>query len=93
MSNHSGGYMLNEVLLELKESGITDKLTKEEKRKFVRKVLEIGRAEDCNDYEILGEMGKEFGLCADCGEDCEEFVGDCCINCHEDRETDEEEDS
>lgn len=66
MSNHSGGYMLNEVICKAKEMGILDTIGKEKSQEFVLTLIKIGKNYDCNDGEIIEDMGAEFGICNYC---------------------------
>lgn len=65
MSNHSGSYMLNDVLCVAKEMGILEAIGNEKTKEFVLRLLRIGRNYDCNDGEILDEL-EEFGICYGC---------------------------
>lgn len=66
MSNHSGGYMLNEVLQNLDAYKIFDFLGKEQTLLFLKKIRKIGVCYDCNGGEILGEMGDKLKICYGC---------------------------
>ena len=92
MSNHSGSYMLGEVLCTLKEMGITNNMEIKEKRELARKMIKIGNRYDCNDGEILEDIADEFGICAYCQKDTVEFKKDFCHTCYQECYGDEEED-
>ena len=82
MSNHSGSYMLNEVLYTAKNSGIFEAIGKEKARKFVLALIDIGENYDCNNGEILEEIGKELGLCYCCLSEAEDInYGGLCKKC------------
>ena len=66
MSNHSGSYMLNEVLCTAKDMGIFDDIGKEKAQEFALRVIEIGDDYDCNNGEIFEDIGKELGVCYCC---------------------------
>ena len=67
MSNHSGSFMLNSVLRLLDDHyNFFATLNKEETLKFIKKIIQIGISEDCNDGEILDEIGKKLGICYSC---------------------------
>lgn len=66
MSNHSGSFMLNEVICTAKDMGIFDAIGKEKAQEFALKLIEIGKDYDCNDGEILEEIGQELDICYCC---------------------------
>ena len=68
MSNHAGGHMLNEVLHLLEERGFFKSLSKKEMHEFAKQVLKIGCDWDCNNGEILEEIGRRFCICYCCQE-------------------------
>jgi len=81
MSNHSGGYMLNDVLLLLEEYEFFKHLNKTKLLEFIKKIISIGSDEDCNNGEILDEIGPKLGICYCCLEPAEEFEDDLCKKC------------
>lgn len=66
MSNHSGSYMLNEVLYAMKDMKIFESIGKEKAREFALEMIKIGKDYDCNDGEILNEIEEELGICYYC---------------------------
>jgi hypothetical protein len=58
--------MLNEVLCTAKEMGIFIAIGKEKTQEFALKLIEIGKDYDCNDGEILEDIGEELGICYCC---------------------------
>lgn len=82
MSNHSGSYMLNEVLCTAKDMGIFETIGKEKARKFALSLIEIGEDYDCNNGEILEDIGKELGICYCCLKGkCEVDYSGLCKDC------------
>ena len=82
MSNHSGNYMLNNVLTILQDDhDFFSKIGKEEAYLFVKKIIKVGNRYDCNSGEILEDIGLKLGVCygcikqADLNEDG--YCGDC----------------
>jgi len=63
MSNHSGSYILNDVLRLLENRGFFEKLTPEEIEAFFLEIVKIGNNCDCNQGEILEEIGERMGIC------------------------------
>lgn len=84
MSNHSGSFMLNNVLRLLDDHyNFFATLNKEETLKFVKKIIQIGISEDCNDSEILDEIGKKLGICYMCMEVAADINEDgICAKCY-----------
>ncbi|GAB3358698.1 hypothetical protein GCM10027566_23660 [Arachidicoccus ginsenosidivorans] len=66
MSNHTGSYMLNEVIKSLKEIGIFNKLTRTDSRALLKAVFGVGYQYDCNPGEILEDIAEEFDVCYSC---------------------------
>lgn len=76
MSNHSGSYMLNEVLFLLEEYGFFDRLTQEEMVTFSNSIAKIGCKHDCSDGEIFSDIGKRIKYCYCCHKFSEELDED-----------------
>jgi len=66
MSNHTGSYMLNEVLKSIKEIGIFKKLDKTETRDLLKAIFDVSYQYDCNPGEILEDIAEEFEVCYSC---------------------------
>lgn len=66
MSNHSGGYMLNDVLKLLHKEKFFESLSKESTKKFIKNIIDVGYANDCNNGEILEDIGEKLGICYSC---------------------------
>ncbi|MGB3767620.1 MAG: hypothetical protein WA947_13780 [Phormidesmis sp.] len=81
MSNHSGGYMLNEVLALLEKESVFEFWGKVKTQKLVRDIVRIGYDYDCNSGEILEDIGIRIGLCSCCRKPTEEFRNGLCQNC------------
>lgn len=79
MSNHSGSYMLNKVLCKAKDMGIFDSIGREKAHEFALEVTKIGRRYDCNNGEVLEDIGIEVGICYCCLEETYEldYMGLC----------------
>lgn len=76
MSNHSGSYLLNEVLHALHSRGVFALLGDNGTREFVRETLKIGREYDCNYGEILERLGATVGICIECAVDADDIDSD-----------------
>lgn len=84
MSNHAGSYQLNDVLKLLHAYRFFDTLEKERILSFIKSIVEIGNAYDCNNGEILDEIGKELGICYYCINFADEIdEGGVCVKCNE----------
>ena len=66
MSNHSGSYMLNEVLKAADEYGLFGFLGKEKTASSVLEIIQIGYGYDCNPGEILENIGSRQCVCYYC---------------------------
>lgn len=82
MSNHSGSYMLNEVLKKLDEKSVFALLGKEETQTLVQEIIKISYAYDCNPGEILEDMAERVGVCSYCLKGADEFYDGVCSRCH-----------
>lgn len=83
MSNHSGSYMLNNVLELCRENGILDALTKEARMKFFSDIVKLGCGYDCNEGEILEGIGEDYKICYLCLEEKDELENGICKECLE----------
>lgn len=82
MSNHDGGYMLNEVLLLLEKYGFFNTLRQQEIVDFAKDIVTIGNDHDCNDGEIFNKIGRRMKYCYCCRKFSEEFDDDgVCKDC------------
>lgn len=92
MSNHSGGYLLNYALHRLVENGLVERLGKEKTQQIVLDILEFAtRKYDCNDYEILNELGAPLGICRYCWQPVTETKEDICLPCRKEGGWDDDE--
>lgn len=66
MSNHSGSYMLRDVLALLEKRGFFANQEPEAIQQFLNEVLKIGDGHDCNHGEILDGIGERIGVCYGC---------------------------
>lgn len=66
MSNHSGSYMSNQVLCTAKNMGIFEAIGTEKLHQFALEVIKIARHHDCNNGEILDDVGRRLGICCCC---------------------------
>ena len=81
MSNHQGSYMINEVLYALKECNAFELLGRERTLEFLVKVRRISFDYDCNDGEILDNIGKELKICYQCWDYCDAMDYGICDIC------------
>ncbi|MEA2061007.1 MAG: hypothetical protein U9P10_10965 [Thermodesulfobacteriota bacterium] len=82
MSNHSGSYMLNDVLRMLEKKEIFDFLGKEKTQDLVLNVLKMSYQYDCNPGEILEDIGERVGICYYCQSPAEKFHDGICEKCY-----------
>ncbi|TSJ81474.1 MAG: hypothetical protein NMK33_03195 [Candidatus Cardinium sp.] len=63
MSNHSGSYQLNDVLILLDSYQFFETLEKEKILSLIKGIQKIGEEYDSNNGEILDGIGKKLGIC------------------------------
>lgn len=66
MSNHTGSYLLNEVLIKLEEENVFKMLGEEKTLTLIREIIQCSRRYDCNADEILYNIGKKLKICCSC---------------------------
>ncbi len=67
MSNHSGSYMLNEVLTLLDQAKVFELLGREATVKLLQDIVKLAeRRYDCNSGEIMLNHGRRLGICRIC---------------------------
>lgn len=82
MSNHSGSYMLNNVICMADKMGILETIGKEKTKEFILEILRIGRHYDCNSGEMLESLDK-FGICYCCYNENHDLEDGLCKECRE----------
>ena len=83
MSNHTGSYMLNDVLKMLERYGVFELLGETKTDALVLEIVQLGGYCDCNNGEMLNEIGERLGLCYACLEKGQEFEEGVCRTCRE----------
>ena len=83
MSNHSGSYMLNEILKTLLSHSVFESLETEKTQSIVLALLKIADDYDCNPGEILEGIGERLGVCYYCQSAAQDFRDGVCLNCYE----------
>lgn len=78
MSNHTGSYMINDILKTLEKISVFEILGREKSRSLVLDILEISTQYDCNPGEVLQDIGEKIGICYHCQSAAEEFHDDIC---------------
>ena len=82
MSNHDGGYLLNEVFRRLHKIGFVKKMGQKKAQRFVVEMTERARRYyNCNSSEILDELGRAYGLCGYCMEPAPKIIKNWCLKC------------
>lgn len=66
VSNHSGSYLINETLQILDNDKVFELLGKEKTLQLLLKIKSLGFEYDCNDGEILDEIGEKLNICYTC---------------------------
>jgi hypothetical protein len=82
MSNHSGSYMLNEIISLLNREQVFEFWGKERTQRIMLEMLSRATSEyDCNPGEVLEGHGTTLGLCYDCKLPADNVVDDLCQKC------------
>jgi len=81
MSNHSGSYMLGDVLELLDENKIFEMVGKDETLSLIKDIIRISDRYDCNPGEILDGVGERLGICYYCLNYAEKLERGLCPNC------------
>ena len=81
MSNHSGSYMLNNVLMMLQRYSVFDMIGAKKTQELVLEILWMSHDYDCNAGEILYNIGESVGVCHYCRGPAHEFRDGICKEC------------
>ncbi len=69
MSNHTGSYILNEILREVIGLDMLAALSDQQVERLIRKIWELCWKYDCNWGEIIDEsLAGHLGVCRSCGD-------------------------
>jgi hypothetical protein len=79
MSNHEGSFFLNEILTLLEEYKFFKKLGSVKTLEFINEAIQL--CEDCNNGEILDEIGERLGICYMCVEYAKKLEDGICSAC------------
>ena len=83
MSNHSGSYMLNEILKTPELQSVFQDIGIDKTQSLILKILQISDNYDCNSGEILDEIGEQFGICYCCKQRANTFIDGVCQSCYD----------
>jgi hypothetical protein len=82
VSNHAGGYLLNEVIEILDKAKVFDLLGKERSQDLILQITHRAcREYDCNAYEILEGYEARLGICHCCTSPAEKIKRGLCPTC------------
>lgn len=82
MSDHTGSYMLNEILVLMEKEQIFELLGKAGTQKFIKEMIQIScRSYDCNAGEILDGLTDRFELCYCCQSATVDLIDGLCREC------------
>ena len=81
MSNHSGSYMLNSVLLMLARESYFSKVGPEKTSEFIADVVRLAGKYDCNHGEILRDVSETLGICGRCFKHSDDLEDGSCPAC------------
>jgi hypothetical protein len=82
VSNHAGGYLLNEVIEILDKAKVFDLLGKERSQDLILEITRRARRDyDCNAGEILEGYEARLGICHRCTSPAEKIRRGLCPTC------------
>jgi hypothetical protein len=81
LSNHSGSYLLNEVLDSFFDLKLNEEVGKEATVEFVKRLVKIGHSYDCNPGEVLEGFDKIIHLCYSCLKQSDDLEDGLCPSC------------
>ncbi len=84
MSNHSGSYLINHILQRLHSYDVFETLGKEKTLEFLNEIKELGQEFDCNNGEILENIGKTLKVCYECYTYSDNLKYGVCEKCRQD---------
>jgi hypothetical protein len=85
MSNHSGSYMLNQVIEILDRHQIFSGIETTTAKTAIKEIVEMATNKyDCNQGEILEGCAQQFNLCYYCLADNDNPEDELCPTCRED---------
>ena len=82
MSNHSGSYMLNEVLQLLEKEAAFNFWGRTKTQEIALKIVQIGHDYGCGSGEILEDIGARIGLCYACRKQADKLHNGLCKACY-----------
>ena len=83
MSNHSGSYMLNGLLVMLERESFFSKIGPARTAEFVSDVLGLAVDHDGNPGEVLDGIGARLGICYQCRRRSDELEHGVCAACRD----------
>ncbi len=82
MSNHSGSYLLNEVIGILDRERVFERMGIADSQRMVTEIVQLCvKKYDCNPGEILEEHGQRLGICYYCLSSAQSLEEGLCVNC------------
>ena len=83
MSNHSGSYMLNSMLVMLERESFFSEIGPARTAEFVSDVLGLASDYDGNLGEVLDGIGERLGICCQCCRPSDELEHGVCAACRD----------
>ena len=81
MSNHSGSYLLNSMLVMLERESYFSEIGLHKTQRFVAHVVGLARDYDGNPGEVLAGIGERLGICYQCNKHRDELDHGRCASC------------
>lgn len=67
MSNHSGSYLIQDVLAIIEELGFFENIEKQKISNLCKKIASMAMGHyDCNPSKTMGKMSQKYGICYHC---------------------------
>ena len=83
MSNHSGSFMLNSLLVMLERDSFFSKIGPARTEEFVSDILGLAFSYDGNSDEVLDGIGERLGICYQCCRRSDELEYGVCVSCRD----------
>lgn len=81
MSNHSGGHLLNRVLVLLERESYFSEIGPDKTTELVVYVVGLARRYDGNPGEVLDGIGERLGICDQCCRRSDDLEYGACVSC------------
>lgn len=81
MSNHSGSYLLNSLLVMLERESYFAEIGPDKTTEFIDHVIRLANRYDGNPGEVLHGIGERLGICYECRRRSDDLEYGACASC------------